>query len=48
LPLEVLVLADVTGHHLAHALRMQQEAHTKAVNPRIVADDGQVARATGV
>ena len=45
LPLELFVLADVGGDHLAHLARAQQQPDPRIVGPRVVADDGEVLRA---
>ena len=44
LPLELLVLADVGGDHLAHLPVLEQDADPEAVDAGVVADDRELLR----
>ena len=48
LALELLVLADVGGHHLFHLPGGEQNPHAEAIHARVVADDGEAFHAAVV
>src|SRR5215207_1596074 len=48
LTLELAVLADVARDHLPDLARLEEDAQTELVHPRVVADDGEILRALRV
>ena len=48
LALELLVLADVGGHHLFHLPGGEQNPHAETIHARVVADDGEAFHAAVV